>query len=575
MAGYLLRIEGVNFASTMLDTTDLSTVRGSSFLYLEAVDSIPKILRERSDVAGFATLSRGGSVGLFSLELADGASPGQIRNDLQAELPARSKLFGYLTFVIDLVPIGEPPALPPGGDEAKAPPQFLIDRERVIAANRWRQLRSPSVVAPSLPSEPADEREASERVCDFDLVRPARPKMMKIKGRDRWVSDSVCERRGHGVDRKFNWYRDLLGPLDAGRSWPFAGFATDMDDLADPGGDNPNLKGKIAVFYADGNGFGRIQDDLIRGKDDQIYGSPEDRQRDWDESLQGYRRRLLERVLDTVAGHEAGLQDLDKMSDKRKEEEQDRRTRLNKAGDPRPNLRLETLYAAGDEGMWIVPASLGWTLAATFFAETLGRDIETGGRGLRPGWTIGGHADDDDRVDGPLLHHAAGLVFCHHDAPITRIQALVRDLAEVAKAHDRSRSLLCYQVLESFDHIGRDLDAFRHERCPAGIAPADMILPGDRMGPVLGRIAALKSKSRLPRRQLKRLALTLHANGVGEEVSAVEKTLADEHKREHHRDLNADLEPLRDCFGDGPALWLHLDDLWDFLVVPAAAGSAT
>ncbi|MBK8906684.1 MAG: hypothetical protein IPM60_01875 [Rhodospirillales bacterium] len=567
MAGYLLRIEGVNFASTMLDTTDLSTVRGASFLYLEAITRIDKILRGRPEVGRVETLSQGGSVGLFSLDLADGASPTQIRDALEAELPKSNKLFSHLTFVVDLVKMREPPALPPSEDADEQARAFLHNRERVIAANRWRQQQSPSLVAPSPQSMPGGDRETSKRVCEFDLVRPGSIRSELIKGKqNRCLSDSVNDRRRYGIDCKFYWYQEFLRrPLDAGGRAPFADFANDMADLADPGSDGPNLKGKIAVFYADGNGFGRIQDDLIRGKNPWSAGPPEHRQRDWDDRLRHYRRLLLERVLDTVAGSKAGLQQLGEMTKKPLKEEVKLRKPPGKADDKRPNLRLETLYAAGDEGMWIVPASLGWTLAATFFAETLGRDIETGRQGPRPGWTIGDH------VDAPPLHHAAGLVFCHHDAPITRIQTLARNLAEIAKAHDRSQSLLCYQVLESFDHIGRDLDAFRRERCPAGIAPSQMIVPGEKMGPVLGSIDALKSGKKLPRRQLKRLALTLHMDGAGESVSALEKTLRDEYPR--GADLAADLAPLRDCFGDGQALWLHLDDLWDFLVKPEAASA--
>lgn len=546
----LLRIEGVNFDATLYDTRDLSTVRGASFLYLDAISIISQALANlvaSGQIVACRRLSAGGSVGLFQLTLDSGAASEAIRSGIEAWLGGRDvdpalppalqnsdrtvlNRCRHLSFTVDIQPMDEKAALTPEDDPAQT---FLRDRERVIAANRVRQMQAPSVVVP----ERQPEVDHPTEVCAFDLVRPARTDKEKIKRKKQWVSGSVLERRRYGQDSKKNWYERMLRPTEEDREvlelpQNYNGYAGDFEELADDEGQGRSLNGKIAVLYADGNSFSAIQDRLIRRS-----GSPLQQQWEFDARLHGYRRRLLHAILWTLAGHTAAL-----------------------TPGPGRKLRLETLYAAGDEGMWVVPASLGWTLASTFFAQVLGLDPSSGQPRAQPCWQIG---------DQPL-HVAAGLVFCHHNAPITRIQRLARDLAELAKANDRGRSLLCYQVLESFDHIGRDLEGFRRERCPGGTMPSDFILPGDKFGPVAEAASAIKSS--LPRRQLKRLALALHAEGAGARYARlVEQTMAEVASA----GLDRPMAVLRACFGDGPALWLHLDDLWDFLGTPVKSEKAT
>lgn len=69
----------------------------------------------------------------------------------------------------------------------------------------------------------------------------------------------------------------------------------------------------------------------------------------------------------------------------------------------------------------------------------------------------------------------------------------------------------------------------------------------------------------LPRRQLKRLATLLHAEGAGPAYAAA---LARLHAETGDALRPEKLPALTRCFGDGPALWLHLDELWDFLAPP-------
>ncbi|TVR81418.1 MAG: hypothetical protein EA405_08735 [Rhodospirillales bacterium] len=563
----LLRIEGVNFDASVTDTNDLSTVRGGSFLHLDAIKAV-KAMLERCQASSptspigtlkdVQTLSEGASIGLFRLTWTEppllqkvcatvaGWLDGRGQKDLKdAKLDTQHRRIlaraRFATFVVDIVQ--------GTGEDAEA---FITARENVIAANRWRQMQAPTLVP--VKAERADGRSARDRVCSFDFVRPGSLKQEPIKGEVRSISRSVFLRRGYGLRRKFDLYAEVL--KRAGTSLPdqrFDDYARNFEEIAGPGDKGFPLSGKIAVFYADGNAFSRIQDTAVRGDfEPDISGDPHECQRCYDERLRGWRDRLLAAVVDRLAACDVGVRP--NGDDKRK-----------------CRLRLETLIWAGDDGTWVVPASFGWTLASTFFAETLGLDPDSGRPRADDGWRLRGSKGECQ------LHHAAGLVFCHHDAPITRIHRLARDLAEHAKKVDRGRSLLAYQVLESFDHIGRDLDGFRRSRCPAGMRPEEMLIDGATMAGVPEAMASLNPEMgpRMARRQVKRLALTLHERGAGGEAEALEKALLADLKADGLQDQVA---ALHRCFGDGPALWLHLDDLWDFLVprkpTTAAGGSA-
>ncbi|MFZ1415822.1 MAG: hypothetical protein WAS73_14775 [Defluviicoccus sp.] len=569
MATALLRIEGVNFDASVLDTNDLSTVRGGSFLFLEAIKAICAALELKTGSApahpliprliSATPLIEGASVGLFRLELGDpqpdvedvrrivagwldGTGLPQLKNAGLAKQPHLRvlNLARYATFVVDVKPYQ---------DDRLDKERFIEARETVIAANRWRQMQAPTVVA--VTGQPVDGRGAGKRICSIDFVRPGWPRK-PLKGNEKpIVSQSVYRRRGYGLRRKFNLYDDILTRVQArgggGVNPGVYDYAGDFEELAFPREKDLPLAGKIAVFYADGNDFTKVQDEAVGDDRFGWQGEPHDRQHIFDKQLGDWRDEVFAAVVRRVAECGVGVGPPDP-----------------KDINERPRLRLETLIWAGDDGTWVVPAALGWTLAWTFFAETLGLDLVKGGPGAGNGWRF---VDQD-----PPLHHAAGLVFCHHDAPITRIHALAKGLAGYAKAIDRKRSLLAYQVLESFDHIGHDLETFRSSRCPAGVRPPEMLIDGATMAGVAKAMAILKHEpgARLARRQVKRLALTLYESGAGGEATEIEKALLGDLSKKGR----GEIEKLRSCFGRGLALWLHLDDLWDFLDLPESSPAA-
>jgi hypothetical protein len=195
-------------------------------------------------------------------------------------------------------------------------------------------------------------------------------------------------------------------------------------------------------------------------------------------------------------------------------------------------LRFETLLWGGDEIIWVVPAWKGWWTLARFYKHV----VETP-------WEF---------PPGKTLTLAAGLVFCHHNAPIHRIMRLAKTLGDLAK-HDRNRNLAAYQILETFDHAGPDVEAFRANRCPPGTSPPGLLLNGDAMMQAIGSVTNLKKV--LPKRRLQHLVQDLY-----KEISPPAKPWEDLGET-----MVSLLSSIRTCFGESNAAWLHLLDLWDYI----------
>jgi len=304
----------------------------------------------------------------------------------------------------------------------------------------------------------------------------------------------------------------------------------DLDTLASDR-TRSNLDGKIAVIYADGNHFGKtIAQNCV---------SP-DSLRAVDRAIQEKRQALLGSVVDRAE-----------------------KTTNNE-------LRLETLLWGGDESIWVVPAWRGW--------ETLQFFYETAQWALRPRDipTIVDAKDMKEGVDVPL-HHGAGIVFCHRSAHIHRMTSLAKNLAEIAKKKSRDRSLFAYQVLESFDATGLDLDAFRKRAAPEN---ASMVLDGARMKEIAEAFRLYKDTDP-PRGKVHELTRSIlgrasavdpHIFGQHDGLGAAscDKPMDALVKRAQGEftEMEKLVAPLRSVDSESAfALvpWLHIADLWDYV----------
>jgi hypothetical protein len=339
---------------------------------------------------------------------------------------------------------------------------------------------------------PAWNTQGGLRVCEIDRLRTATHSMPGPKGTPERVSASVWIRREFGRTQKQQFYEQQTGAEILRR------FAQNLDELtSDP--TRGNLHHKMAVIYLDGNGFGALQNKECVSSQTQ---------RQFDVTIKDYRRTMLKALLRAMEDEKSWISQHDRYC-------------------------LETLLWGGDEIIWVVPAWQGWNTLALFYQQSRH-------------WEFAGQR----------LTHAAGLVFCHHTAPIHRITTLARDLAELAKETSRKDSLFAYQVLESFDHIGRDLKEFLTERYGE---PKDLVLSGDRMDGVAEAFAQLKREEALPRRKLHQIVHQLPQDmpQVGSIIHAVTQ------------DLNVvqggALMVLRNYFGTHHMGWLHLAELWDYV----------
>ena len=182
--------------------------------------------------------------------------------------------------------------------------------------------------------------------------------------------------------------------------------------------------------------------------------------------------------------------------------------------------------------MLVVPAWQGWQVLARFYQ-------------MAKDWSY----------KNRKLTYGAGLVFCHHKAPIHRVKDLAHNLADLAKAKGKDTGHVAYQILESFDHAGLDLQGFRAGRCPAGVVPDDLILRGDRMWAINTAMLELKEEADLPKRKLHQVVAALYRGDMDQAEQLADKAGFNE----------KDISAMIDAFGRRPVCWLHILELWDYL----------
>lgn len=498
MCCYYLRIEGVNLDGFVFDTNDLSTVRGGGLLMLALPEEAKKILEDLDCV--YEVISVGASWGLFKVLVDDHHDI----NSLPVELNKRLKEseFSYKD------KNGNKKILRPWQhatwvvDAVPDEDDFRSCRDKVHALNRWHQMQSLSLILPG--PEPYKD-DIKEVVCGLDFVRPAF-QTVNEEG-IRAVSRHVSDRRLYGRKKKQDFYNDITGITDCL-------FTRTLSELAchDKAGCSQdvlgNLDGKMAVIYLDGNSFGKRQQACVSDEE----------QKKFNDIVKNGQKQFLKELLHEI--RDDGLWN-NCLSDGKGQEEK--------------RIRIETLLWGGDEIMWVVPAWQGWWLLGYFFKKT---------------------GTDSWRFNNEQLTHAAGLVFCHHNAPIHRIKRLAHDLADLAKSRGKETGYVAYQVLESFDHAGTDLRRFRELRCPPGVVPNDLVLRGEDMPAVRETADSLAGNVEFSRRKLHQVVHALY-NGDRKRADLLEKKANSGSLKQ--------LPLLEQSLGKRPACWVHLLELWDYL----------
>lgn len=537
---YYLRMEGVNLSNFVYDTQDLSTVRGGGLLLLDAVDRVEKYLKTEKIATSVTPITTGASSGLFEFVAEDGEKVrGKIEDFLNADLQLK-----HATFMVDVIEAGK-------GDE------FSDKKEKLIAMNRWRQMQSPSLAVPSAETN-------RYKPCTIDLVRPSKHDVFDKDGKlIDTLSESVKQRRDYGTSQKrgdfyttglrasLSTYRnaeeitqkELFKEAEtnaAGLQNTPPQFTNNLDELSS-NKDFGNLHNKIAVIYADGNSFGKLQQKFDK-----------DTQKRFDLLLKAYRSSFLLKLLAKMQ-HDDNWKNVDK-------------------------YRIETLLWGGDEFMLVVPAWKGWETLQLFY-EVSGRDQN--GDPQQPTKWYFKYKQKGTEITRDLTH-SAGLVFCHHNAPIHRIKTLAHDLAETCKNLEKDNfcknseewdeqfptgpkgNYFAFQVLESFDNIHGDLAEYRQKICPPRTHHGALMIDGDgnNMEKIREAIQTIKGDEKMSRGRLHGIVKDLVAGKNDDSTRNIQK-LTDSIGSETITKLNE----LKNLFNGDKARWLQLSELWDYAYV--------
>ena len=504
---HYLRVEGANLDHFLEDTQDLSTVRGAGLLLIEAVGFVKEILPGLCDAGNLECLSQGASIGLFAVSTKDARG---LCDNVMARL-AEDTQFKHMTFLVDATPIN-------ATSEA-----FHDDVHRLLAMNRTRQLGTPSLVLPPWNEDP---RIVPDEV--FDRMQPATeetyvPNDDGDEPKKVCISPSTLARRDHGRDQRRELYSALGVSTD--------NFFTDDLHTLSAGQAYGLCEGKVAVLYADGNKFSEI----IR-----LHCTSPTLYTEFDRQVREKREGLLKAIITST-------------------EDDERWWTRNRKG--QRVRRLETLLWGGDELIWVVPAWLGWEMASQIFQVTAS-------------WSFSALPDKGPHISEELTH-SVGIVFASHKAPIQRLVGLARNLAQLAKNtikhglkldgklhafRGRSRNLLAYEVLESFDFASDDIERRWGRRLhDSGLPPGALLLPGVALGELQEKLRTLEN-SHFPQRQLHEQARNTF-RGVGWHA-----TIEDPDLKEFIAELTA-LASLLQPFPE-KTLWLHLAQLWNYVARP-------
>lgn len=225
MPKYYIHAEAFNLDHMVYDTHDISTIRGGSFILLDAVKHLKKAIDRLEPIATAA------SKGVFVYE-DPGSLAAQRTGMVQQVLRTLHETTGgHATFLVAV--------------EEDIPGDFQLVLDRLEAEVRRQQWRMPTVVVPSFT--------ATDQECYFDGWRPGvytiNPDVAGNK-----ISAATYYRRRRGRELKHTLFRELFG----GKEFEDDLCARDLSRLASHPAKGI-LDGKIAFIHVDGNSFGRIR----------------------------------------------------------------------------------------------------------------------------------------------------------------------------------------------------------------------------------------------------------------------------------------------------------------------------
>jgi hypothetical protein len=536
MTTHYLRVEAVNFDRYLYDTNDLSTIRGASYAIADVIPMLREVIRA-SGATDVQTISEGASVGFFRFDAASSDDAvNAVRQILKGVVPTNPKdlqpVLPHCTFVVDALASDDP----------------LDARNRLLARNRWQQITSATLVYPAKSS-------ANGAVCSEDRLRPAFGSSAAADDDHGPFSTATTARRTYGrLENKKRFAGVRLGdkaPLD----WQQLVMSNDFEELAGKSVEGNRLDGHMAVIHADGNSFGLLVAQLAARAGDSAARRPGvtpqtpaaatlDELRRLDDQIRRSQRALMARLVDLCRGAAAP----------------------EAAARSSTTVQFEPLVWAGDEFTIVVPVRRMWDVLAEIFSHRVAIALP----------------------DGPFhLTYGAGVVVCEHKTPIAGVISLAHALADYAKkflkkdaesGDDPVEHLqgFAYEVLDSYDHVGGNLDRYREKR-RGSVAKEDLVIAGgDELGGRLRDAAEVigATSESLSRSSIVRIANTLRA-GTSRTRGDVQDLIA---RTEDEIDADSPTVPrpserLRAALGG--SYWLHLAELLPYIEVSAPSTVAS
>ncbi len=536
---YYLRVEAVNLSYFIDDTNDLSTTRGGGLLLLEAMEEVECVIEKNSQGNSYLneekiaqlkedlkTLRRSRQTKVTKRKInrieseiknakeddltptiTKGASWGLFNLNLPHEQASTIKSEVIKSFNTN--PHYKHATIVVDLLENTGPTNYQTDRDSLQTLNHWQQMQAPSLAI----------CKQGIQSCAIDKVRPACKKRdLKDKYKeDDYISESVNQRRNYGRKQKKMFYQYIANKvaektkeetdLQLVKELSKKTFTLDLTALSQSP-EHGILHGKVAYIYIDGNGFGKIQK----------CSKTASKQRSFDQNSRLGREALLTHILKQI------------ISDSNWQTEQEK------------EIRLETLLWGGDEIIWVVPAWQGWWMINEFYKL----------------------AEQYIQHDNNPLYHASGLVFCHHNAPIHRINALARKLADYGKEASREENYIAYQVLESFDHTGTRLTEYRKEQINQLGKLEYLLIKAEDIKEIQTIINQLKKDPDFSKRKIYQILQAYKEAEIDSETDHPDSKKAEHYFAKLSNENQDRIKALQKLTGNNQVHWLHLMDIWNY-----------
>lgn len=438
MSKHYLRVEAVNITNFVYDTHDVSTIRGGSFLLLDAINSLPVAFKERINPITLAA-----SQGLFWFESSGSDNElNLLKQDILEYL--NQKTGGHATFI-----------LATQEDIEDDFPQVL---EKLEAQIHWVQWHIPTIAIP--------KPEKSHKECYLDGWRPGVVRYrVDPTLEDAWISESTAFRREEGVTLRRSLFFKVLGDEQ------YLGQVT-SNDLGWLSIDSSKglLSGKIAFITLDGNGFGGIRRKLCENEVER---------KNFDSIIQDFRNTFLKSLLE-LAKKDPDLQ------------------MINEKGEQA--IRLEVLLWGGDEITFVLPAWTGWKAIKIFY--DLGKDLEFKHQPLsHRAVMLFCHNNAPILLVRQLAENLLERTKLDIHSNMTGDAMLNVEASHqpVQPSDHEQGDALHYLVLESFDHLQGELNTFLKSYYK-GINYHDLLIHAEEIETLLPALQIIKSL--IPRSKL-------------------------------------------------------------------------